>query len=547
MNYEAEFSDMNHVLKLLIKEVRQMARAKKPLVPITVLASLVFGIFLFSCQFSFAQDKRPEEGSIQFGAKKKPAVETTPQFEAFKSVFADVAEEVIPTVVSITSTKIDTVIYQNPFQQFFGGPLDEFFGTPQRPQQPQQQERHIPRSGFGSGVIVSPDGYILTNYHVVGDADKITIETADERQFNAEIVGIDSLSDVAVIKIKEDVRDLPVAYIGSSEGLRPGDWVMAVGNPFNLSSTVTTGIVSAVGRASVGMTTYRNFIQTDAAINPGNSGGALVNIDGELVGINTMIYTRSGGYMGIGFAIPINMAKWIMEELIYKGEVQRGWLGVEIADVDSEKKEALGLPNTKGVLIQNVYPGQPAAKAGIKAGDVVVSINDMRTENANALMNTVAGISPGENVSVDLIRNGEKMTVQVELTRRDEEKIKEISTRGRTSDDAENSSEGQTGDYTEKLGLTVGDITSAVREELNLQKDTKGVVIREVAQASKAAQEGIRKNDIITTIKVKGGKMISVNSVKDFGKALEGVESGDAVMFRVQRGERSFFIAYRLG
>ncbi len=526
-----------------------MSRAKKPLVPVTVIASLVFGIFLFSCQFSFAEDKRPEEGSIQFGAKQKPAVKVSPQFEAFKSVFADIAEEVIPTVVSITSTKIDTVVYRNPFQQFFGGPLDEFFGNPQqRPQQPQQQpqERHIPRSGFGSGVIVSPDGYILTNYHVVGDADKITVETADERQFNAKIVGIDSLSDVAVIKIIEDVKDLPVAYIGNSEGLRPGDWVMAVGNPFNLSSTVTTGIVSAVGRASVGMTTYRNFIQTDAAINPGNSGGALVNIDGELVGINTMIYTRSGGYMGIGFAIPINMAKWIMEELIYKGEVQRGWLGVEIADVDPEKKEALGLPNTKGVLIQNVYPGQPAAKAGIQAGDVIVSINDHRTENANALMNTVAGISPGEKVPVELIRNGEKMTVQVKLSRRDEEKIQEIAAGGGMSEEGENSSEGQTGDYTEKLGLTVGDITPAVREELNLEKGTKGVVIREVAQASKAAQEGIRQNDIITTVKVKGGKMISVDSVKDFEKTIEGVESGDAIMFRVQRGGRSFFVAYRI-
>ncbi|MCP4711199.1 MAG: trypsin-like serine protease, partial [Planctomycetes bacterium] len=258
-----------------------------------------------------------------------------------------------------------------------GSPFDEFFGNPRRrqqqPQQPQKRQEERRTSGVGSGVIVSKDGYILTNYHVVGEADEITIETYDEREFEAEIIGVDSLSDVAVIKIKEKVNDLPVAYLGDSKNLRPGDWVMAVGNPFNLSSTVTTGIVSALGRQTAGITMYQNFIQTDAAINPGNSGGALVNIEGELIGINTMIFTRSGGYMGIGFAIPINMAKTIMEQLIYKGQVSRGWLGVQIGDIDHNMKDALGLKNRKGVLINDVFDGQPAKKAGIKIGDVILS------------------------------------------------------------------------------------------------------------------------------------------------------------------------------
>jgi serine protease Do len=519
---------------------------KKPLFSVTVLALLAVGVFSVTCKFSFADDKRPAEGSLSFGARKKPEIKSSPHYQAFKNMFADVAEEVIPTVVSITSTKIDTVVYQDPFSQFFwGSPFEDFFGSP-RQQRRRPQEQHIPKSGFGSGVIVSSDGYILTNYHVVGEADEIMVRMADEREFEATIVGIDSLSDVAVIKITEKVGDLPVAYLGDSDKLRPGDWSMAVGNPFNLSSTVTVGIVSAVGRSSVGVgtTQYRNFIQTDAAINPGNSGGALVNMDGELVGINTMIYTRSGGYMGIGFAIPINMAKWIMEELIYHGEVQRGWLGVQIRDLGGDMSEALGVGDRKGVLIDDVFQGQPADKAGMQVGDVVLSIDGVRTENANELMNTVASIKPGKTVPVEIIRNGKKNTLKVELAKRDEGKIASMERSG-SGESKEEESSGRQKDYSERLGLKVAPITSEVSQQLQVDPATKGVYIAEVDPTSRAAREGLRKGDIIRKVRTKGSRMNNIETVKDFEKALKGVGDGDAVMFYIQRQGRSFFVAFK--
>ncbi|MFW6221216.1 MAG: DegQ family serine endoprotease [Fibrobacterota bacterium] len=520
-------------------------RLNKPVVSASVIL-IIAGIFAFSCKFSFAQEQNPKRGSVTFGAKKAPQVQTAPQYKAFKNMFADVAEQVIPTVVSITSTKIDTVVYRDPFSQFFwGSPFDEFFGAPPNRRVPQQQEQHIPKSGFGSGVIVSKDGYILTNYHVVGKADEIVVTMADEREFEAEIVGVDSLSDVAVIKIKEDVKDLPVAFLGDSDNLRPGDWCMAIGNPFNLSSTVTTGIISAVGRSSVGagMTQYRNFIQTDAAINPGNSGGALVNIDGELIGINTMIYTRSGGYMGIGFAIPIDMAKWIMEEIIYNGEVQRGWLGVQISDIDQDKREALGLKTRKGVLINDIFAGQPADKAGIKVGDVVISIDGRRTESANELMFAVAGIAPGKKVPVKIVRNGKEMTMQVVLEKRDDGKISANNFDDSNNDqnDAEKDDEA---DFEERLGISVGNLSETYRQKLNLPNNADGVLILDVQPTSRAARSGLRQFDLIRKVTV-SGKQFNVSTVADFRKAVKNLKSGESVMFYVQRGNSSFFVAYK--
>lgn len=254
----------------------------------------------------------------------------------FKTIFADIAAKITPSVVSVILTKIDTVAYsQNPFYNFFNdssmdNPFQFFFGAPQ--QQPQNkrgpgvEKREFRQQGLGSGVIVSEDGYILTNYHVVSGASEIQVKLSDDRAYEAKIVGTDSLSDVAVIKIKEKVHHLPVAELGDASQLRPGDWVLAIGNPFSLTSTVTLGIVSALGREVGNPNLYQNYIQTDAAINPGNSGGALVNIDGKVIGINAMIYTQTGGFMGIGFAIPINMAQKVMDDIIHKGKVTRGWM-----------------------------------------------------------------------------------------------------------------------------------------------------------------------------------------------------------------------------
>ncbi len=514
-------------------------------IPISMVTLLITAIFLFDCKFSFAENKKTEKNSITFGAEKKPNVNTPPQFESFKTVFSSIAEQVIPTVVSITSTKIDTILYQDPFNQFFWGtPWEDFFGIPRRkPQSPQPKKKERRTSGVGSGVIVSKEGYILTNYHVVGEADEIMVETYDEREFEAEIIGIDSLSDVAVIKIKGDVSNLPVAYLGDSEKLHPGDWVLAVGNPFNLSSTVTTGIISALGRQAAGINMYQNFIQTDAAINPGNSGGALVNIEGELIGINTMIYSRTGGYMGIGFAIPINMAKNIMKQLIYKGKVSRGWLGVQIGNIDQNMKEALGLKTRKGVLINDVFKGQPAQKAGIKVGDVVLSINGMRTTNANELKNIVAGITPGEKVPIELIRNGKRINLQITLAGRDEKEIQKM-TSGKSSETGEDETQSEV-NITEKVGFTVGNITQEIREQLNIKPNVKGIVVLHVDQSSWVARKGLKKNDIIKKVKVQNGNFVHIASVKTFKKVINRAKTNDSILLYIEREGNSFFIAFK--
>lgn len=507
----------------------------KPVLPLSVTVLVIVGISMLSCRISFAEGKRPEKGSITFGAQSPPAISTPENFSTFKTVFADVAEKVIPTVVSITSTKIDTVVYRNPFDQFFwGSPFDQFFGQPRQQQPQRERQQIIPRTGVGSGVIVSPDGYILTNNHVVGDAHEITVELHNDVKYEARIVGTDSLSDVAVIKITQKVNNLPVAYLGDSEGLRPGDWVMAVGNPFNLSSTVTRGIVSALGRRAGGDISYQDFIQTDAAINPGNSGGGLFNIEGELIGINTMIYSRSGGYMGIGFAIPINMARTIMEQLIFDGEVSRGWLGVGIQDVDQATADAMGLSSTRGVLINDVFENQPAAKAGIRRGDVITRVGTAAIGTTNDLRNAIAAIRPDTKVPVALIRKGKEIRVEVTIARRDEAALTG------SDEDSEKEDEKEV-DAQKLLGLSVSSLTGERRRQLGVDGSVTGVVVSSVEPASAAARNGIRENDIIMEI-----QGTAVTSPTDFRNAVKKISKGDSVLFLLRRGRNAFYVAFRV-
>jgi serine protease Do len=502
---------------------------------------------------SFAESKRPDRGGITFGAESKPDIKLSGQMESFKTIIADIAEKVIPTVVSVIPTKIDTIVFSNnPFYQFFGDPFgggfDDFFGPPQQqqprrgqrrgPNPPSVEKREFRQQGLGSGVIVSKDGYILTNYHVVAGANEIEVKTSDKRSFQAEVVGLDSLADVAVIKIKEKVADLPVAYLGDSEKLRPGDWAIAIGNPFSLTSSVTLGIISALKRTTGGGVpdAFQNFIQTDAAINPGNSGGALVNINGELIGINTMIYTQSGGYMGIGFAIPINMARQIMEDLIYEGKVSRGWLGVMIQDLDQNTREAMGLPGeTKGVLIGDVFKGQPGDKAGIKRGDIVTSVNDKTVESANELRNAVAAIHPGVKVPIELLRNGKKVTVQVTLTNRDTKKTQSTEASGTKSE------EGESADFTKMLGIKVANLTSKEYDELGIDQSVKGVIVQEVDPESQAAVNDLRQNDVIMEVNRE-----PVTSVKELKKATKSIKAGDSILLLVLREGNTFFRAFKL-
>jgi periplasmic serine protease, Do/DeqQ family len=516
---------------------------------ISVFLMLIAGAYFFSCKFSFADAKHPGKGSITFGAKEKPAVKSTPDFQAFKTIFADIAEKVIPSVVSVIPTQIDTVVFtNNPFYQFFGGepngesPFDQFFGAPQQQQRGRQRQgrQEAPKKefrrqqGLGSGVIVSKEGYILTNYHVVHGADELQVKTSDGRTFDATIVGVDSLSDVAVIKLKGDIKNLTVAYIGNSDKLRAGEWVMAVGNPFSLTSTVTQGIVSALGRKVDNSNLYQNYIQTDAAINPGNSGGALVDLDGALIGINTMIVTRSGGFMGIGMAIPINMAKKAMEDIIYEGKVTRGWLGVQIQDINEAMRNSLGLGERKGVLISDVFKDQPADKAGIKRGDVVLSIDGRPVTNSNELRNTVATLSPGKKTPVVVFRNGKELTVSVVLVERDEGKISSISSGNGPSQNNEG-----TADEMKKWGVQAGALTDALRQQYSIDNDVNGVVLTSVDQASQAAAEGIQEGDVIEEI-----NKTPITSVKDFTKALKTIKNGDNVMFLIRRGESTLYTAF---
>jgi len=511
---------------------------KKSFLSVTALFSIGAVVLLLNCNSSFADSDRPKRGEITFGAAEKPYESKVRDLDQFRSVFADVADKVIPSVVSITSTKIDTVVARNPMNQFFGWPFEDFFNVPEHRNMPKPEKKIIPRSGFGSGVIVSKQGHILTNYHVIGEADEIAVELADERKFAAEIIGFDSLSDVAVIKITEEVEDLPVAYLGDSDSLRPGDWVLAVGNPFNLSSTVTSGIVSALGRSTGGAMAYQDFIQTDAAINPGNSGGALVNIDGAVIGINTMIYTRSGGYMGIGFAIPINMAQQIMEDLIFEGKVSRGWLGVQIQDVNQAMVEALKLPDSKGVLIAKVFDGQPAEKAGIKQGDVIVEIDNQPVNNTNELRNTIAGVRPGNTISVELYRGGKLKTIEVKIVERDEDAINSLD---EGDSDQSQEPEKKADDVIEKLGMKLGNITRDLREQLNLDRSTTGVVVMELQQASQAAREGLRQMDIIKSVNQK-----NIKDLGDFKAAISGLSQGDSILLLVERQGSSLFIAFKV-
>jgi serine protease Do len=522
-----------------------MTRLLRRSAPVTTFCAIVFCFFIIDCKFSFADGKRPDKGSITFGAKEKPSVKTTPEFESFKTVFADLAEKVIPSVVSVIPTQIDTVVFNNnPFYQFFGdednnSPFDQFFGVP-RGHQNQKKQQQAPKKqlrrqqGLGSGVIVSKDGYILTNYHVVHGADEIEVRTSDKRTFQAAIVGVDSLSDVAVIKIKGPAPNLTIAYLGDSDKLRVGEWVMAVGNPFALTSTVTQGIVSALGRRDdKNPTQYQNYIQTDAAINPGNSGGALVNLDGELIGINTMIYTTSGGFMGIGMAIPIDMARRVMEDIIYNGKVTRGWLGVQIQDVNEAMRGALGLGARKGVLIADVFKDQPADKAGIKRGDVVLSINGKPVETSNDLKNTVANITPGTKTPVVVFRNGKELTLNVMLNERNEATLAKMSPPG-----GEKESEGSA-EAKPQLGLSVSNITDEIRQQYNITSDVAGVAVTEVDQASQAAMEGIQAGDVVQEVNRQ-----PITSVKDFAKAAHAIKNDGSVLLLIRRGESSLFVAF---
>lgn len=446
-------------------------------------------------------------------ALPKLNIQDTPISRATRDAtsFAPVVKKVSPSVVNIYSTKI--IRERMPRLPFFDDPLfRRFFGEPFGQDQPPRPRR---AQNLGSGVIVSEDGYILTNNHVIEGADEIKVVLADgKREFTAKVVGTDPQTDVAVLKV--DATGLPAAVIANSDLLEVGDTVLAIGNPFGVGQTVTRGIISATGRGGFNIVDYEDFIQTDASINPGNSGGALVDAEGRLVGIPTWIVSRSGGSQGIGFAVPINMARGVMERLLTDGKIKRGFLGVTIQSVTPELAREFKLPDQSGALISGVQPGTPAEKAGLREGDVIIEFNDRKVTDSRNLRLMVSQSAPGSRATLKYIRDGRTRTVTVTL--------------GELPSD-ESGISGPTPD-TEKAppaleGVELRDIDGRARREYEIPANIRGALVVRVEPDSNAATAGLRPGDVIQEINRK--------PVRDVEEALEQAEqaTGDRLLLRV--------------
>jgi Do/DeqQ family serine protease len=401
----------------------------------------------------------------------------------------------------------------------------EFFGD----RIPQQQ---TPRQvqGVGSGVIINSEGYILTNHHVVDGALEVRVELTDNRTYTAKVVGSDPPSDLAVLKI--EARNLPTVTMGDSDKVRVGDPVLALGNPMGIGQTVTSGIVSAKGR-STGLSdgSFEDFLQTDAAINRGSSGGALVNTNGELIGINSQILSPSGGNIGIGFAIPSNMAKAVMDQLLKTGKVRRGMMGVTIQPVDADLASSLSLPAARGAIITSVQPGGPAERAGIQRGDVVTSINNQAVVDHNSLRNQIAGMTPGSTANVTVVRNGREQNMQVALT--------ELPDRQRP--ETEESSSGNGAGTNDRFGLSLQPLTAEMASRYGLEADDQGLVVTRVDPASNAANAGIRQGDLIQEVNRQ-----PVRSIVGFTTAMRASGSRPALIL-LKRRNNVIYLTLRSG
>lgn len=436
----------------------------------------------------------------------------------FNNAIVNIADRTNPTVVTITTEMTVRQQVRSPFEFFFNNPGN------------QQRERQV--SGLGSGVIVdSGEGYIITNNHVIENADEITVRLYSGDEYSAEVVGADPGSDIAVLKV--DVEDLPAIPLGDSERIRVGEMVLAIGSPLqsDFAHTVSQGIVSASGRSSLGLNLYENYIQTDAAINPGNSGGALINLDGELIGINTAIASRSGGSQGIGFAIPINMVKSVMEDLIEDGRVARGYLGIGLGgEVDRTMARALDMESPRGFIIGNVEEGGPADEAGLKSGDVVVELNGEPVRNFYDFRIAIANSSPGTEVELGIFREGEEMSFTVELGELDAQEVAGVDPQMEE-------------EMSESLGFDVNNLTDNIRQQLRLESGITGVVVAEIQQGSRAYRQGLRQGDVIMQI----GNQSIENESQFYSVMSQYLESGDdALLMRIYRQGRNMFVAIEL-
>ena len=445
--------------------------------------------------------------------------------------FADIVKKVSPSVVMVKTTfkapgarqQFEAPFMDDPFfRRFFG----ERFGQGQGFDRERMRPMPMPKQqGLGSGVIVTKDGYILTNNHVVENADEVTVQLAESGdEFTAKVVGTDPKSDIAVLKIDAKDRSFPALTAADSEQLLVGDVVLAVGNPFGIGQTVTMGIVSATGRATLGLE-YEDFIQTDAAINMGNSGGALVDAEGRLVGINTAILSRSGGNQGIGFAVPTNLARYVMESIIENGRVVRGFMGVNIQDIDAGLAEKFELKDREGALVAAVTPDSPADEAGLKPGDVILEFNGEEVRDSRNLKLKVAQVAPGKEVPVKISRDGD--IEELEVTLKEYPLDRALASKDKATP-------GETGDVTD--GITVDDLNAAVRQQYDIPSHVKGAVVVDIQPGTPGAEAGLRPGDVILEINRK-----SVKNSEDAVALSEGLK--DDVLLRVwSRGGSRFLV-----
>lgn len=483
-----------------------------------LLAGIVFTISVDGGSSTSATELWKDAGKDAGSEPLEPKADMRPSF-------VELVKELSPTVVNLSTTMVVKdrgygSLPRESFEDFFGDELLERFFEDGLPEGDSEGE------SLGSGFIINEEGYILTNYHVVEDATEIivTLSNGDNKEYEATLIGKDALLDIALIKIEAD-EDLPSVVLGDSEALEVGEWVIAIGNPFGLGGTVTAGIVSQKGRV-IGAGPYDNFLQTDASINPGNSGGPLFNLKGEVVGINTAII--SGG-SGIGFAIPIDMVKELLTQLRDTGKATRGWLGVSMQTLTPELAESFGIKAGRGVLISNVVEGDPADKAGIKRGDIIVEFDGKAIAKTNDLSRAVAAVVPGKKAKVKVIRDGSEKIFTV--------KVKERRDDGRGGIDPEAGGEGEEDSV---LGIRVMDITRDVAERFGI-RDKVGVLIYSVEAGSLAADAGLKKGDLIKELNRK-----VIEDLDDYRKAVEGIKKDKTVLFFIKRGDNSIYISFKV-